>query len=532
MTLTKNDVDKIFNNVDYNFEGYIPSVAAVNFVNFIKLVNGTEGEENLTPVVHYKILDNLFSKEKRSAILCHRGFAKTTLMAEYLFMYIAVYGKLEGFGSVELAMYVADSAEGGAKNLRKNIEFRYNQSEFMQKYVPRVRFTDTRLEFENTAGHVLIVKMYGGQGNIRGTKEQGTRPQLVVMDDLMSDQDAKSPTVIENVNNNIHKAISKSLHPKRSKMIYLGTPFSRKDPLYTVVESGAWNVSVYPICEKFPCTKEEFKGSWEDRFPYEYVKDEYETAVAIGMPTAFAQELMLRVISAEDRLVQDADIINFERATVLLNKSRYNFYITTDFATSEKSSADFSVISVWAYNNNGDWLYMDGVCKRQLMDKNIEDLFRLVSQYKPLSVGIEVSGQQGGFVDWIKREMIAKNVFFNLASENNSSKEGIRPNTNKLTRFNTILPMFKQKKIWFPIELQESETMIEAMDEIKNVSITGFKSKHDDFIDTVSMLSSMKPVLPGEEITYEVKGNRAGGAVWSEIDESNHVDGPTSHLIF
>jgi phage terminase large subunit-like protein len=531
LEVKKNNVDDILNNINYDFSAYVPSTAAINFVNFIKLVNGPEGEENKTPPVHYKMLDNVFSKEKRTAILCHRGIGKTTLMAEYLFLYIAFSGKLDNFGSVELAMYVADSAEGGAKNLRKNIEFRYNQSEFLQKYIPRVRFTDTRLEFENSSGHIFIVKMYGGQGNIRGTKEQGKRPQLVVMDDLMSDQDAKSPTVIENVNNNIHKAIAKALHPKRSKTIYLGTPFNRNDPLYTVVESGAWNVSVYPICEKFPCTREEFKGSWEDRFPYDYVLEEYKSAIAAGIPMAFSQELMLRVISEEDKLVSDTDIEWYELSTMKKHKSKYNFYITTDFATSERASADFSVISVWAYNNNGDWLYVDGICKRQDMGKNVDDLFRLVSIYKPLGVGLEVSGQQGGFIPWLKREMLSRNVFFNLAKDHASNKEGIRPNTSKLVRFMTVLPLIKQHKLWFPIELKNDERILEALDELGNVSSTGFKSKHDDFVDTISMLMALKPVKPGEEINYS-KHTKNSMNIWSEFVDPDDEVGPRDHLIF
>ena len=40
------------------------------------------------------------------------------------------------------------------------------------------------------------------------------------------------------------------------------------------------------------------------------------------------------------------------------------------------------------------------------MDKNIDDLFVLAQKYKPLSVGIEVTGQQEGFIPWIKSEMV------------------------------------------------------------------------------------------------------------------------------
>jgi predicted phage terminase large subunit-like protein len=203
---------------------------------------------------------------------------------------------------------------------------------------------------------------------------------------------------------------------------------------------------------------------------------------------------------------------------VLANKGKYNFYITTDFATSEKTSADYSVISVWAYNNNGDWLLVDGVCKRQLMDKNIDDLFRFVNLYKPQSVGVEVTGQQGGFIQWIQDQMLTRNIFFNLASEGNSGNPGLRPNTNKMVRFNTVLPLFKARKIWMPKAMETSDIIVEAMDELRNASAGGFKSKHDDFIDTVSMLSSIQTWKPSEEIVYEHKDG-----VWEEAEPDDEV---------
>jgi predicted phage terminase large subunit-like protein len=159
------------------------------------------------------------------------------------------------------------------------------------------------------------------------------------------------------------------------------------------------------------------------------------------------------------------------------------------------------VISVWAYNNNGDWFWVDGVCQRQLMNKNIDDLFRLVQMYKPQAVGIEVTGQQGGFIPWLQEQMMNRNVYFTLASDGNDNKPGMRPNTNKMSRFNTMVPLFKAHKMFFPLEKKSEPTLAEGLNELSLVSVSGFKSKHDDFIDTVSMLSSMKAWKPSEETT-------------------------------
>jgi hypothetical protein len=80
--------------------------------------------------------------------------------------------------------------------MRKNLEFRYENSDFLRQYVPKagVNFTDIRWEFKNADGKVFIVKGYGAKTGVRGAKEMGTRPQLAVLDDLISTRTrARSP---------------------------------------------------------------------------------------------------------------------------------------------------------------------------------------------------------------------------------------------------------------------------------------------------------------------------------------------------
>jgi phage terminase large subunit-like protein len=514
--------------VDYSSDpSYIPSEFALEFVTFIKLVNGVGGEENETPLVHYHMLDTLTENGARVANLCHRGLGKTAVFAEYLFLYLGVYGAIPGFGPINLALYVSDSIENGVKNMRKNLEFRWENSDFLQKYIPDIRFTDIRWEFRNIDGGVFIVKGYGGKTGVRGAKELGVRPQLAVLDDLISDEDARSATVISAIEDTVYKAVDYALHPKRNLVIWSGTPFNAKDPLYKAVASGAWAANVFPVCERYPCTREDFRGSWEDRFTFDYVKTQYDKALLLGKIDTFNQELMLRIMSDEDRLIQDHDIRWYRRNTVLDNRARFNFYLTTDFATGESQANDFSVLSVWAVNNVRDWFWVDGVVKRQLMDANIDDLFRLAQIYMPQAVGIEVSGQQGGFIPWIQEQMLVRNIYFSLASNGNENKPGIRPNTNKLVRFNVVVPWFKAGKMFFPVDMKDSPQMIEAMDELSLASPGGFRSKKDDFIDTISQLASLNVWLPTEVGTMSEKKD----GMWDIADVPETHDALASYIV-
>lgn len=523
-------VEDHLNNISYAGDPkYIPSDFALQFVNFIKLVNGGKGEEHMTPVTHYRMLDKVSSGKNRVLNLCHRGLSKTTLLAEYLFLYLAVYGELPGFGTVDLALYVSDSIDNGVKNMRKNLEFRWENSAFLKQYIPEIYFTDIRWEFRNVANQRLIVKGYGARTGVRGAKEMGKRPQLAVLDDLISDEDARSPTIISAVEDTVYKAVNYALHPTHNMMIWNGTPFNAKDPLYKAVASGAWEVNVFPVCEVFPCTEEEFRGSWPDRFNYAYVRDQYTKALNLGRVDTFNQELMLRILSEEDRVVTEGDLRWYSRQSLLANRGRFNFYITTDFATKEHQKADYSFISVWAYNHNGDWFWVDGVCARQTMDKTLNDLFRMVQKYKPQQVGVEVNGQQGAFINWIQEQMMNRNIFFSLASYNNGNRPGVKSGGTKLERFNVMLPLFKMGKIYFPNEGRTEPALAELQLELSQITVGGFKSRNDDGIDTVSQLGCLTPWKPSEE-SGGVPGDRYED-MWEIPDNQGTVSRMNSYIV-
>jgi hypothetical protein len=154
---------------------------------------------------------------------------------------------------------------------------------------------------EGILSHILICK------NVEKAKESlqeeyaKERHLFFIKDEFLID-DARSPTVLESIKATVYEALSNALHPTKQKVIWLGTPFNANDPLYEAIESGSWYSNVYPICEKFPCSKDEFKGAWEDRFTYEFIKRKYETAQAVGRGHGFYQELMLQIMSDDEKI--------------------------------------------------------------------------------------------------------------------------------------------------------------------------------------------------------------------------------------
>lgn len=87
----------------------------------------------------------------------------TSVFAEFITLYLAVFTRLPNFGLCNVIMFVGDSMESGCKSFRQNVEARYEASKFLQEYVPEAKFTDTELWFKNKDGKETYVKMFGAK---------------------------------------------------------------------------------------------------------------------------------------------------------------------------------------------------------------------------------------------------------------------------------------------------------------------------------------------------------------------------------
>ena len=96
-----------------------------------------------------------------------------------------------------------------------------------------------------------------------------------------------------------------------------------------------------------------------------------------------------------------------------------------------------------------------------------------------------------------------------------------------MIRFNTVLPWFKARKIGFPVEKKHSVEIVEAISELSLVSPGGFKSKHDDFLDTIAMLSSLTPWKPTQDVSF----NAEKGTDYWEMEVEPEVQRIQSYIV-
>lgn len=515
---------------------YVPSEEALKFIAFIRAAGL---EENISPEAHYKIADKLFSKDKQDwnvLIECLRGMGKSSVL-EYAVIYVCALGYWPNFGACPLILFLGASQEGNTKAFFKNVAGKIFASDFLKSLFKLegkdYRQTDSELELTNQAGVLTYITGRGCNVNFRGIRSpSGSRVSVVVADDIITNESMTSAAIRNTIETNWFNSVLPSLVPKRHKIIYIGTPINEEDLLHKLKDSGSYQVVRFPLCPKFPCPEEEFVSIWPDRFDYEYVSKMYKQFEGAGKTQAFYQEYMLEITDLTTLLVDEDDVRWFDRSLFLKNKHQYNFYITTDFATSTKKSADFTTVGVWAISSNGDWLLVDGICKRQTVQETLEDIFKLVSKWKPVAVGIETAGQQGGFISIIETMMMDRNIWFQFATKRGSKEKGIRPATDKVSRFVTgVQPMFKQGKVWLPRPESVDpanygllQLIEELVSELSKFTLAGGVKAlaHDDAIDLLNQLSEIDVFVPDGTFIADENITKTDNDFWGSHDNDDY----------
>jgi len=550
-------VDRLLDHADVRLDWYVPSVEAIEFFNFFRMVLGEE-PENANPKAHYFLIDCLFGQENvlpyfsvrniqyadlknRIVVLASREFSKSTLIGTMIPLYLAWKGRLPNIGAVQFALYVSDSMRNNVKTTMETIGSVYRESVFLlnefedattnQDEISFTRKPRTRGEIElyrefverqgkkpsevpGRMKRTFTMRGFGASSGGRGSRDALARPKLVLFDDLVSSEaDSTSEVILENIESTIEADILPALHGTNNMAILIGTPYNKRDPVYWRIESGMWLPIVFPKAEKISIDlkPEEFRGVWEDRHTYEACMRDYRRAwrsKESGNPMPMRklmQEYYLRISSEEDRMIPDSLIQWYSRNDIIKNAWKYNWYMTTDFTSTGNAGSDLSGIALWAVGWDGDWFLVDLSLRKLSLEEQYDKVFDMarytLNHVRSLEVGVEIDGQQNIHLYSLRERMPKENVFFSFARQKGAKgrQEGIRSRLeggSKHWRFRMTLPLFENHKIWFPKELKESPDMRELMEEIRYATFDSFGSAHDDGADLISMINMIDVVLP------------------------------------
>ena len=230
-----------------------------------------------------------------------RGSGKTTTLRVFLAKRIA-------YADSRTILYLGESKPKARQTIRwlkaaitKNIRFAETFGLSQGN-----TWNDDEIEIiHSVAGHSIWVSGLGITGPVRGMLHDDYRPDLIVIDDVLNDENSATVEQRDKLENLILGAVAKSLAPRteapNSKMVFLQTPFHEedasmkalKDPMWYSTRQGCWTVET----EDAPNGYQE--SAWEERFPTQELREDKNGYIARNKSSVFAREMEVKLVTPE-----------------------------------------------------------------------------------------------------------------------------------------------------------------------------------------------------------------------------------------
>lgn len=258
---------------------------------------------NLSPLYADRLWQNLESNDaKLLNAQIYRGGAKTTHLRAFM-------AKRVSYGISRTILLISKSAGHSERSLawiKRKIEMKDAWATAFGLEQGKLWRNDQIEIIHKGLGLSIFIMGLGITGPIRGINFEDWRPDLIVIDDAISDESAATPEQREKTEDLILGALVNSLAPEvdspGSKLVMLQTPFSHEDasmkalldPAWTSVRQGCWTRET----EDMPIEYQE--SCWPERFPSEKLRRMKLGAMARNKLSLFTREMEVKLITPEN----------------------------------------------------------------------------------------------------------------------------------------------------------------------------------------------------------------------------------------
>lgn len=344
--------------------------------------------------------------------------------------------------------------------------------------------TETDIIVSTEDGHKFRIIAKGSEQKLRGMLWNGQRPDLMVLDDMESDEQVMNKDRRDKFRRWFYGALMPALSEK-GKIRYVGTilhqdsmlenfmpkengPYTVREELktYQTKYAGLWR-SV-----KYRAHNEDFSEIlWPERWSAEALKEVKEDYASRGLPEQYSQEYLNIPVDPTTAFFRKGDFIPESAED---KKKALNYYIAADFAISEASRADYTVFLVGGMDDSGILHIKNVIRSRMDGEEIIATLLGLQKVYQPLAFGIEDMQVTKALGPYLKRAMVEQNIYPNIILMKPERKD-------KLTRAQSIRARMRASGVKFDKGADWYETLEEEC-------LVFPRSRHDDQVDSLAYL--------------------------------------------
>lgn len=432
-----------------------------------------------TPKFHMELWDLFCKPNKFIAAAAPRGHGKSTAITlAYILAHVL-------FRARRFVLIVSDTESqavnflGDIKNELKNNED-LNQL-FQVKGFPKDTGSDIIVEMED--GYTFRIIAKGAEQRVRGLKWDSLRPDLIVCDDLESDEQVYNKDRREKFKRWFYGALIPSMS-NTGILRVVGTILHLDSLLNNLMPDESLKSTTFePLRTYNFITRSEWKSVryrahnedytellWPTRFSkdfYEKLREDFNNK---GLSDVYSQEYLNYPIDESVSYFKRQDFIAQTEVDKLKSK---RYYAAADFAVSTASRADYTAIVIAGMDEDGI-LHIEHVVRERMDSLEIvEELFALERMFQPEAWIMEKGTIEKSLGPILRAEMLKRGVYLNLHT--------VTAAKDKQTRARSLQARLRAGGLRVD---KEASWYMHFEDEFARFP----KSRHDDQVDALAWL--------------------------------------------
>jgi predicted phage terminase large subunit-like protein len=438
-----------------------------------------------TPAFHKELWEACCSDHPLVAIAAPRGHGKSTAVS-HAYALASFLFRDRSFG-----VLVSDT-ETQAVNFLNDIKADLMDNSdlielFQIKGFIKDSQTDIIVEFQDGVQFRIMVR--GSEQRVRGLKWNQKRPDIIICDDMESDEQVQNKDRREK----FRKWFNGALLPCRAKhgivrvvgtVLHLDSLLNRLLPEDSAKSSIVEPLKTYSRLKnptwkaiRYRAHNEDFSALlWPEMYSEEFFRSRKDDMTQQGIPEVYSQEYLNYPIDESTAFFKRDDfyeIPKFELDRIRDGEKRVNYYAAIDFAISTRERSDWSVIAIAAIDDRGMMNLVDLRRGRWDALEIIDEMFSVEKKYHPEIFAVERGTIEKALGPSLRAEMGVRNSYLKL--------KPLTPTKDKQSRARGIQARLRSGGIRFD---KGASWYSDFEDEMVRFP----KARHDDMVDAVSWL--------------------------------------------
>lgn len=433
-----------------------------------------------SPSFHDDIGSALYSDTRFNAFEVFRGGAKTSLLRVFTAQRV-------GYAVSRTIMYISVSQAHAVHSIRwlkRAVMFNHAFAETFQ-LSKGDKWTDELIEIKHGIDDVPITVMAMGiTGQIRGFNIDDYRPDLIIADDILNEENTATLEQRKKIESLFFGALLNSLAPASeapaAKAVLLQTPLHQDDVAEKCMRDPQWHGL------RFGCFDEAGQSRWETRLPTEQLKKDKESAILRRQYQLWMREMECQIVSGEDTVF---DVTRLQYWTVL--PQEMIVVLAIDPASSDKPDADFNVVIAVGFHGPNIYV-LDYYAERGVMpDAVAARFFEFVWRFRPRKAAVESISYQRVLKWYLEQEMMKRKTFLPI--------DAVQDRRKKSDRIIQALAGALHMGCLFVKPAHQ-----DLIDQMQNYNPAD-DTEHDDILDALAMaVTSINPAQRDLEGEFEV----------------------------